>query len=112
MSKHVRENNLDKKYMLKELSRVAKKEGHTDTSYILLIDDSPEKNLLNSRYNAIHPRTWLGDIADDFLSSALKPWLQLLFLSRLKVSEFVKAKPLLGYQCPMNPRSALVDSII
>jgi hypothetical protein len=61
MSKHVRESNPDKKYMLKELSRVAEKEGHTDISYILLIDDSPEKNLLNSRYNSIHPRTWLDD---------------------------------------------------
>jgi predicted phosphatase len=48
MSKHVMESNPDKKYMLKELSRVVENERHTNTSYILLIDDSPEKNLLNS----------------------------------------------------------------
>jgi hypothetical protein len=112
MSKHVRKNNPDKKYMLKDLSRVAEKEGHINTSYILFIDDSLEKNLLNSRYNGIHPRTWSGDIEDEFLSFALKPWLQLLFLSRLKVSNFVKAKPMFGCQSPINPRSVLALVII
>ena len=34
---------------------------------ILLIDDSPKKNLLNDPYNAIHPQTRNGKGNDNFL---------------------------------------------
>ena len=47
-----------KPFFLKDLATLIEMREIESTDYILLIDDSPLKNLLNNPYNAIHPKTW------------------------------------------------------
>lgn len=89
-----RPDNPSKRYMLKDLSKLAAHHDHVDLDITLLIDDSPEKNLLNGEFNAIHPPPWTGDMADQFLTTVLKPWLTDMFSSGAYVAEFVQKHPL------------------
>ena len=57
--------------MLKELKKVQSGLEHVDLAMTLLIDDSPEKNLLNNEFSAIHPLSWTGDLTDKFLMTTL-----------------------------------------
>ena len=74
-----------KKYMLKELKKVQSGLEHIDLGMTLLIDDSPEKNLLNNEFSEIHPLSWTGDLMDKFLMTTLLPWLENMFSSNLLV---------------------------
>lgn len=86
----------EKKYMLKDLKKLCEHVDYIDPDRTLLIDDSPEKNLLNEEFQAIHPRTWAGERGDSFLFDVVFPWLERLFASNQLVTEFVQAHPLDG----------------
>jgi len=72
---------------------------------VLLVDDSPVKNLLNHVNNVVYPPTYSGESGDTFLSRRLQPWLEGLFASNEAVTDYVKANPLRGGQRPMDPLS-------
>ena len=61
---------------------------------VLLVDDGPQKNLLNDVHNTIHPPTWSGDDEDRFITAQLQLWLEGLFRSSVPVTEYVKRVPL------------------
>ncbi len=107
-----RQSNPHKPYFLKDVQKVARQSGLGSTDYILLIDDSPEKNLLNSEFQAIHPSTWSGDVQDKFLNTVLKPWLEGLFSSAQVVPTYVEANPLPGGQSPIGKDSPLAQHIL
>ena len=102
-----------KKYMLKELKKVQSGLEHVDLAMTLFIDDSPEKNLLNNEFSAIHPLSWTGDLTDKFLMTTLLPWLENMFSSNLYVPEYVRDNPLGGCLRPSGIRStALANNIV
>lgn len=106
-------NNIEKKYMLKDLKKVRNFLDHVDLDLTLLIDDSPEKNLLNDEFSAIHPESWAGDLKDKFLMTIMLPWLENMFSSNLPVAEFVRNNPLVGCVDPARFRlSDLAQNII
>ena len=57
-----------KKYMLKELKKVQSALEHVHLAMTFLIDNSPEKNLLNNEFSAIHHLSWTCDLMDKFLT--------------------------------------------
>jgi len=65
---------------------------------ILLIDDSPLKNLLNNGYNDIHPSTSFGDETNNFLDACLWLWLNGLLMSKEAVPIYIRANLLCCYQ--------------
>ena len=87
-------NNVEKKYMLKDLQKVREILKQVDLSLKLLIDDSPKKNLLNNEFTTIHPQMWIGDLKDKFLMNTMLPWLENIFSSNLSVAEYVRNHPL------------------
>ena len=53
---------------LKNLKVFAKLLGLETVEDILLVDDGPEKNLLNDVHSVVHPPTWSGDDEDRFIT--------------------------------------------
>ena len=52
---------------------------------VLLVDDSPQKRLLNDVQSVVHLGTWPSDNEARFIIMQLQPWLEDLF----KSTEFV-----------------------
>ena len=102
----------EKPFFLKDLATLVERREIESTDYILLIDDSPLKNLLNNPYNAIHPKTWSGEADDSFLNAFLRPWLDGLLSSNRAVPEYVKANPLRGCQTPEERLGQLACNIL
>ena len=102
----------EKPFFLKDLATLVEMREIESTDYILLIDDSPLKNLLNNPYNAIHPKTWSGEANDSFLNAFLRPWLDGLLSSNRAVPEYVKANPLCGCQIPKERLGQLACNIL
>ena len=94
--------------MLKDLQKVKEILKDIDLSLTLLIDDSPEKNLLNDEFSAIHPQTWTGDLNDKFLMNTMLPWLKNMFSSNLSVAEYVRNHFLAGCPDPTEFRSTIL----
>ena len=60
--------NPEKPVFLKNLKVYAKLLGLETVEDVLLMDDGPEKNLLNDVHSAVHPPTWSGDDEDRFIT--------------------------------------------
>lgn len=95
----------NKPIFLKELQTFANFAGLSALENILLIDDSPIKNLLNDAHSAVFPRPYRGESDDSYLHEHLMPWLDGLFKSNEAVPQYVKHHPLFGGQCAMDPVS-------
>ena len=105
-------SNLEKPVFLKNLKVYAKMLGLETVEDVLLVDDGPQKNLLNDIHSAIHPPTWFGDDEDRFITTQLQPWLEGLFRSSVPVTEYVKRVPLPGGQLPIYWKSKLAIKIL
>ena len=83
---------------------------------VLLVDDTPLKNVLNDPFSAVHPPTWNGDLDDTFLESTLKPWLAGLLASNEEVPTYVSRNPLPGGHAAVDKGSktalAIVENIV
>ena len=73
-------DNSKKKIFLKTLENVlfGKEDGKYMIDYIVLIDDSLEKSILNYTGNAIFLDSWNMDENDSYLNLELQPWLRTL----------------------------------
>ncbi|KAG0572658.1 hypothetical protein KC19_VG114400 [Ceratodon purpureus] len=109
---YVESSKPDKPFCLKDLRVFAKLLVLESVEEVLLVDDSPQKNLLNDPHNAVHPPTWSGDGDDRFLTMTLKPWLEGLFRSGEAVPEYVKLALLPFGQFPMDRSSDLALKIL
>ena len=67
LSSYVDASNSEKPVFLKNLKVFAKLLGLETVEDVLLVDDGPQKNLLNDVHSAIHPPTWSGDDEDRFI---------------------------------------------
>ena len=106
-------NNVEKKYMLKDLQKVREILKDVDLSLTLLIDDSPKKNLLNDEFNVIHPQMWTRDLNDKFLMNTMLLWLENMFSSNLSMAKYVRNHPLAGCPNPTEFRSTtLAQNIV
>ena len=112
MSSYVDASNPKKPVFLKNLKVYAKMLGLEIIEDVLLVDDGPQKNLLNDVHSAIHPLTWSGDDEDRFITIQLQPWLESLFRSSVPVTEYVKRVPLSGGQLPIYQKSELAIKIL
>ena len=92
----------NKSFLLKELATFVWFAGLSSVDNILLIDDSPTKNLLNNEHNVVFPRTFCGEANDTYLNEHLLPWLLGLFKSNEAVPNYVKENPAFGGQCPVT----------
>ena len=101
LSSYVDASNPEKPVFLKNLKVYAKMLGLETVEDVLLVDDGPQKNLLNNVHSTIHPPTWSSDDEDRFITIQLQPWLEGLFRSSVPVTEYVKRVPLLGGQLPI-----------
>ena len=54
-------SNPEKSVFLKNLKVYTKMLGLEIVEDVLLVDNGPQKNLLNDVHSAIHPPTWSGD---------------------------------------------------
>ena len=72
-------NALSKPFSLRELATFANIAGLSSLDDILLIYDSPLKNLMNDSHSAVFPPTFRGDLNDSYLLDTLLPWLDGLF---------------------------------
>ena len=79
LTSYVDASNPEKPIFLKNLEVYAKMLGLETVEDVLLVDDGPQKNLLNDVHSAIHPPTWSGDDEDRFITAQLQPWLEGLF---------------------------------
>jgi hypothetical protein len=111
-SSYVESSNPHKPFFLKNLNVFAKLLGLESVEDVLLVDDSPQKNLLNDVHSAVHPPTWSGDDGDRFITMHLQPWLEGLFRSSEVVTEYVKRAPLPGGQLPVDRMSDLAVQIL
>ena len=73
--------NPEKLVFLKNMKVYAKMLGLETVEDVLLVDDGPQKDLLNDVHSPIHPPTWSGDDEDRFITIQLQPWLEGLFRS-------------------------------
>ena len=112
LSSYVDASNPEKPVFLKNLKIYAKMLGLETVEDVLLVDDGPQKNLLNDVHSAIHPPTWSGDDEDRFITIQLQPWLEGLFRSSVPVTEYVKRVPLPGGQLPIYRKSELAIKIL
>ena len=94
-----------KPVFLKELATFANIVGLSSLDDILLIDDSPLKNLMNDSYSAVFPPTFRGDENDSYLLDTLLPWLDGLFKSNEEVAQYVQNHALFGGQSLVDPMS-------
>jgi hypothetical protein len=102
----------NKPIFLKDLTTLVEMGEVKSVQDVLLVDDSPVKNLLNDVNSAVHPTTWSGQVGDNFLPATLRPWLDGLFLSNEAVPDYVKANPLLGCQNPVDRLDSLGINIL
>jgi hypothetical protein len=93
-SKRVHPGHKSKPIFVKDLAVYNTKATPRSPLDILLIDDSPIKNVMNDPFSAVHPPTWNGDSGDTFLQESLKPWLNGLLASNMDVPAYVKENPL------------------
>ena len=105
-------SNPEKSVFLKNLKVYAKMLGLETIEDVLLVDDGPQKNLLNDVHSAIHPPTWSDDDEDRFITAQLQPWLEGLFRSSVPVTEYVKRVPLPGGQLSIYRKSKLAIKIL
>ena len=105
-------SNPEKLVFLKNLELYAKMLGLETVEDVLLVDDGPQKNLLNDVHSAFHPPTWSGDDEDRFITAQLQPWLEGLFRSSVPVTEYVKRVPLPSGQLPIYRMSKLAIKIL
>ena len=105
-------SNPEKPIFLKNLKVYAKLLGLETIEDVLLVDDGPEKNLLNDVHSVVHPPTWSGDDEDRFITMQLQPWLEDLFKSSVPVTEYVKRVLLPGGQLPIYRKSELAIKIL
>jgi hypothetical protein len=104
--------NLEKPIFLKNLDVYANIVKLQNTEDVLLVDDSPMKNLLNDSYNAVHLPSWHGEEEDSFLDVNLKPWLQGLFRSNVAITEYVRCNPLPGGSYPEDKLGRLAFNVL
>ena len=73
-------DNSEKKIFLKTLGNAlfGKEDGKYTVDNSVLIDDSPEKSILNYTGNAVFLDFWTTDENDSYLYLELQPWLQTL----------------------------------
>ena len=112
LTSYVDVSNLEKPIFFKNLEMYAKMLGLETVEDVLLVDDGPQKNLLNDVHSAIHPPTWSGDDDDRFITAQLQPWLEGLFRSSVPVTEYVKWVPLPGGQLLIYRKSELAIKIL
>ena len=112
LTSYVDTSNSEKPVFLKNLEVYAKMLELETVEDVLLVDDGPQKNLLNNVHSAIHPPTWSGDDDDRFITAQLEPWLKGLFRSSVPVTEYVKRVPLPGGQLPIYLKSELAIKIL
>ena len=112
LTSYVDASNPEKPVFFKNLEVYAKMLGLEIVEDVLLVDDGPQKNLLNDVHSAIHPPTWSGDDDERFITAQLQPWLESLFRSSVLVTEYVKRVPLLGGQLPIYRKSELAIKIL
>ena len=73
LSSYVDASNPEKPVFLKNLKVYTKLLGLETVEDVLLVDNGPEKNLLNDVHSAIHLPTWFGDDEDRFITMQLQP---------------------------------------
>ena len=112
LSSYVEASNPEKPVFFKNLKVYAKILGLETVEDVLLVDDGPQKNLLNDVHSAIHPPTWSGDDEDRFITIQLQPWLEGRFRSSIPVTEYVKRVPLPSGQLPIYRKSELAIKIL
>ena len=112
LTSYVDASNPKKPIFLKNLEVYAKMLGLETVEDVLLVDDGPQKNLLNDVHSAIHPPIWSGDDEDRFITAQLQPWLEGLFRSSVPVTEYVKRVPLPGGQILIYRKSELTIKIL
>ena len=112
LTSYVDASNPEKPVFLKNLEVYAKMLGLETVEDVLLVDNGPQKNLLNDVHSAIHPPTRFGDDDDRFITAQLQPWLEGLFRSSVPVAEYVKRVPLPGGQLPIYRKSELAIKIL
>ena len=78
---------------------------------VLLVDDSPLKNVINNPYNTVHPPTWNGSLEDNFMEQTLKPWLAALFASNVDVPIFVAQFPIPGRTPDLEQSNILAKAV-
>ena len=91
-SSYVNSSNLYKLFILKNLSEVAKLLRLEIVEDVLLVDDSPQKNLFKDVHSVVHPSMWFGDDGDKFITMHLRPWLEGLFRSSEVKVIFIKMR--------------------
>ena len=79
---------------------------------VLVVDDSPQKNLLNDIHSVVYSPTWFGDDEDRFITMQLQLWLEGLFRLSEVVTRYVKRAPLPGGQLPEDQKSNLAIKIL
>ena len=109
---YVDASNPEKPVFLKNLEVYAKMLGLETVEDVLLVDDGPQKNLLNDVHSAIHPLTWSDDDDDRFITAQFQPSLEDLFRSSVPITEYVKRVPLPGGQLPIYRKSELAIKIL
>ena len=72
LNSYVDASNPEKPVFLKNLEVCAKMLGLETVEDILLVDDGPQKNLLNDVHSTIHPPIWSGDDDDRFITAQLQ----------------------------------------
>ena len=111
-SSYVNASNLEKSVFLKNLKVFPKLLGLETVEDVLLVDDSPQKNLLNDVHSDVHPPIWSGDDENRFIPMQLQLWLEGLFKSSEAVTDYVKRVPLSGGQLPKDQKSNLAIKIL
>jgi hypothetical protein len=79
---------------------------------VLLVDDTPLKNLMNEPYSIVHPSSWNGNGNDIYLKKNLRPRLEGLLRSNEAVCVYVKANPLIGGSLSEEKLSSLALNIL
>ena len=113
LSSYMDASNPEKPVFLKNFKVYAKLLGLETIEDVLLVDDGPEKNLLNDVHSTVPPPTWSGDDEDRFITMQLQPsWLEGLFRSSVPVTEYVKRVFLPGGQLLVYRKSELAIKIL
>ena len=112
LSSYVDASNLEKPVFLKNLKVYAKLLGLETIEDVLLVDDGPEKNLLNDVHSVVHLPTWSGDKEDRFITMQLQLRLEGLFRSNVVVIDYVKRVPLPGGQLLIYRKSEFAIKIL
>jgi hypothetical protein len=111
-SSHINPENPKKPFFLKDLTKFCEFAKLDSIDNVLLVDDTPLKNLMNEAYSAVYPSSWNGDGNDTYLGKNLRPWLEGLLGSNEAVCVYVKANPLIGGSLPEEKFSSLALNIL